>query len=402
MLCTNSAGSIGNGCGPHHVDTPTDMAHFTDIVKPGDKMFASVQYNDDGTDRFRLTLIDQTQGLTLDPSSEQSCTGEDFYPCSHESAEVIVEDPEKSSSEFFPLANYGDPTFHDVLIGDFNGQFGPIDSNDWNGVEIIPQDSSGNPIAIPSGLTDNSVPTSAIPNNWGPTDWSSFNVAYQPPSQNFTAMVYALCEDTELDRVAGAGLVSSGSPKCAGDWALQDFASGPGGQLTPYFFKADGHYNPKYPNGDPGWTLIEGGDAVPTKACSTIPSVVLKVLGATCPSPPQVPSALVGTWYQHDNVLTIQANGSFSEACTGGAGGPPCDSINSLAQGNPAIYGEFQGSDDEVSGTVKSSELVPSAPVGSPISLILDTSNDTVSGTLSGMSIGPFCGPTAPADYCGA
>ena len=65
----------------------------------------------------------------------------------------------------------------------------------------------------------------------------------------------------------------SGNPTCVDGYALQIFTAGPGGQAAQFFFMYKGGH----------WTLIEGGNALPTKACSTIPANVLAKLGAQCP-----------------------------------------------------------------------------------------------------------------------
>ena len=82
------------------------------------------------------------------------------------------------------------------------------------------------------------------------------------------------CSSQTFLRVVGGNDVISGPPRCADGYALQIFTAGVGGQAAPFFFK----------QGTNGvWTLIEGGDAIPTIACSTIPANVLTKLGAQCP-----------------------------------------------------------------------------------------------------------------------
>ena len=73
---------------------------------------------------------------------------------------------------------------------------------------------------------------------------------------------------------AGDTVTLAGQPTCADGYALQLFIPYPGGQEAPFFFKKDD-------NGS--WTLLEGGDATPTVACSIISTSILVKLGAHCP-----------------------------------------------------------------------------------------------------------------------
>jgi hypothetical protein len=79
----------------------------------------------------------------------------------------------------------------------------------------------------------------------------------------------------------GASVAAVGPPKCAGGYAEETFTPSPGGQQSPFFFKEI----------SPGqWTLIEGGDAVPTTACATMPASVMTQLGGfSCPTPSATP-----------------------------------------------------------------------------------------------------------------
>lgn len=72
----------------------------------------------------------------------------------------------------------------------------------------------------------------------------------------------------------------SGTPTCAGGYALETFVPYTGGQEAQFFFK-------KNPDGI--WTIIEGGDATPTVACQAIPPKALSKLGAVCPAGPMSP-----------------------------------------------------------------------------------------------------------------
>jgi Peptidase A4 family len=76
---------------------PADPVYYTNTVKPGDAMSASVVFS--GTDTYTLTLKDSTQGWT-----ETKAINESGFDRS--SAEVITEAP-SSSSGVLPLADFG-------------------------------------------------------------------------------------------------------------------------------------------------------------------------------------------------------------------------------------------------------------------------------------------------------
>jgi hypothetical protein len=80
---------------------------------------------------------------------------------------------------------------------------------------------------------------------------------------------------------AGRTISASGQPMCADGYAQEAFTPYPGGQQAPFFFKQDASGN---------WALIEGGDAIPYKACSTIPPSVMTKLGYDCPPIAVAPS----------------------------------------------------------------------------------------------------------------
>jgi len=73
----------------------------------------------------------------------------------------------------------------------------------------------------------------------------------------------------------------SGAPACADGYALETFIPYSGGQQAQFFFKK---------NPDGAWSIIEGGNAVPAIACSTIPAAVLTKLGAQCPAAALAPT----------------------------------------------------------------------------------------------------------------
>jgi len=76
---------------------PANPVYYTNTVKPGDAMSASVVFS--GTDTYTLTLKDSTQGWTETKSINES--GFD-----RSSAEVITEAP-SSSSGVLPLSDFG-------------------------------------------------------------------------------------------------------------------------------------------------------------------------------------------------------------------------------------------------------------------------------------------------------
>lgn len=76
---------------------PADPVYYTNTVKPGDAMSASVAFS--GTDTYTLTLTDSTQGWT-----QKQVINESGFDRS--SAEVITEAP-SSSSGVLPLADFG-------------------------------------------------------------------------------------------------------------------------------------------------------------------------------------------------------------------------------------------------------------------------------------------------------
>jgi hypothetical protein len=105
---------------------PADPVYFTNTVRPGDAISASVTFS--GTETYTLVLKDSTQGWTQTITKNQ--TGLD-----RSSAEVITEAP-SSNSGVLPLAdfgtvNYGSSTANGTSLGS------------QNPTEIIMIDNSG-------------------------------------------------------------------------------------------------------------------------------------------------------------------------------------------------------------------------------------------------------------------
>jgi O-glycosyl hydrolase len=164
-----------------------------------------------------------------------------------------------------------------------------------------------------------------------PPSVSGGNLADSLPPQSITTYVLeptsvpspsatpASCSSQTFLSVVGGDDVISGPPRCADGYALQIFTAGVGGQAAPFFFK----------QGSNGvWTLIEGGDAIPTIACSTIPANVLTKLGAQCPgaalapSAQQSPSASAASRCSSDVFLKIMQ--SQGATVTSASGAPKC------------------------------------------------------------------------------
>jgi Peptidase A4 family len=80
---------------------PADPVYYTNTVKPGDSMSASVTFS--GTDTYTLVLTDSTQGWTQTQVIDES--GFD-----RSSAEVITEAP-SSESGVLPLSDFGTVTY---------------------------------------------------------------------------------------------------------------------------------------------------------------------------------------------------------------------------------------------------------------------------------------------------
>jgi hypothetical protein len=140
----------------------------------------------------------------------------------------------------------------------------------------------------------------------------------------------ACTTSTFLSVVRGKGygnqIGAHGQPTCANGYALQVFTPYPGGQAAQFFFKqaADG-----------SWKLIEGGDALPTVACQTIPAPVLAKLGASCPPAAQSPSPTTASTAPVagcGSMVFLQLMQSQGATVTSAAGPPKC--LNGYAEQN--------------------------------------------------------------------
>jgi hypothetical protein len=111
----------------------------------------------------------------------------------------------------------------------------------------------------------------------------------------------------------------SGTPTCAGGYALETFVPYTGGQQAQFFFK-------KNPDGT--WTIIEGGNAIPTIACRAIPAKILSLLGAQCPpaamSPPPAPASTAPPTGECSSAIFLKLMLSQGATFTGVSGPPKC------------------------------------------------------------------------------
>lgn len=124
---------------------PADPVYFTNTVKPGDSISASVTFS--GTETYTLVLKDNTQGWTQTITKNQS--GLD-----RSSAEVITEAP-SSSSGVLPLADFGTVNYTAATAnGTSMGTQSPT--------EIIMVNNSGSPKDSTSAMSS----TGSFSNTW--------------------------------------------------------------------------------------------------------------------------------------------------------------------------------------------------------------------------------------------
>jgi hypothetical protein len=117
---------------------PAAPVFFSETVRPGDAMSASVVANGGGS--FTLTLTDLTQGWikVTDETSDTAQLG---------SAEIIAEAPSDGNGDVLPLSDFGAVTFTDTLID--THAIGTLNTAE------VTMESAGNVAeATPSALTD--------------------------------------------------------------------------------------------------------------------------------------------------------------------------------------------------------------------------------------------------------
>ena len=124
---------------------PADPVYFTNVVKPGDHMTASVTFS--GTETYKLVLEDVTRDWTKTITKNQA--GLD-----RSSAEVITEAP-SSETGVLPLADFGTV---DYTAAKANG----TSLASHSPTEIIMADSSGNKEDSTSAITS----AGAFHNTW--------------------------------------------------------------------------------------------------------------------------------------------------------------------------------------------------------------------------------------------
>lgn len=130
-------------------------------------------------------------------------------------------------------------------------------------------------------------------------------------------------------------------------------------------------------------------NGIATSAAASTGATPTPVLSAA------VPPAVVGRWYQHDALLVVKADGTFTWSSSAGVSAPTATVDGTVHGIGPA----------SASGTVTSS--TQPQRVGGTITMTVDQSHDTVTLTgpgasPSGAPVLPFCGPSAPSRYCGA
>jgi hypothetical protein len=131
---------------------PAAPVFFSETVRPGDAMSASVVANGGGS--FTLTLTDSTQGWTkvTRQTSDTAQLG---------SAEIIAEAPSDGNGDVLPLSDFGAVTFTDALID--TNVIGTLNTAE------IAMESAGNVAdATPSALTDGDEFTVTVDSNGGP------------------------------------------------------------------------------------------------------------------------------------------------------------------------------------------------------------------------------------------
>jgi hypothetical protein len=180
--------------------------------------------------------------------------------------------------------------------------------------------------------------------------------AHPAPSPSPSPVSTSACSSqTFLSVVRSKGyaqsVTPSGMPACAGGYALETFVPYAGGQEAQFFFK-------KNPDGT--WTIIEGGDAIPTIACRVIPASVLTKLRAQCPpaayaqpSPPTPPSSIspghATPKEAVEGFLHARFEGNETLACSYASPASRASCSSQISQ-QPAINGNIALHDAVVSG----------------------------------------------------
>ena len=128
---------------------PAAPVFFSETVRPGDAMSASVVANGGGS--FTLTLTDSTEGWTK-VTSQTSDTAQ------LGSAEIIAEAPSDGNGDVLPLSDFGAVTFADALID--THAIGTL-----NTAEVTMESAAKVAEATPSALTDGDEFTVTVDNS---------------------------------------------------------------------------------------------------------------------------------------------------------------------------------------------------------------------------------------------
>ena len=128
---------------------PAAPVFFSETVRPGDAMSASVVANGGGS--FTLTLTDSTEGWTK-VTSQTSDTAQ------LGSAEIIAEAPSDGNGDVLPLSDFGAVTFTDALIDAH--AIGTL-----NTAEVTMESAAKVAEATPSALTDGDEFTVTVDNS---------------------------------------------------------------------------------------------------------------------------------------------------------------------------------------------------------------------------------------------
>jgi Peptidase A4 family len=128
---------------------PAAPVFYSETVRPGDAMSASVVANGGGS--FTLTLTDATRGWTkvTDQTSGTAQLG---------SAEIIAEAPSGGDGDVLPLSDFGSVKFTDALIDTH-----PIAS--LNTTEVTMESAGNAAQATPSAITDGDQFTVTVDNS---------------------------------------------------------------------------------------------------------------------------------------------------------------------------------------------------------------------------------------------
>lgn len=208
-------------------------------------------------------------------------------------------------------------------------------------------------------------PTEALPG----TLTLDLPIAPAGPSPSPTPSPGWACTATTFEQVLAnpneTEVSPAGQPRCLDGYAEMNFDN-PAGQAAPFFFVFSAGK----------WSLIEGGNAIPTTACTVIPQQVMSAWGYNCSGSATNGTAGSGVAPGHGSpaaavagLLASEVAGDWS-ASTGACSYVQPDAQSTCAAlegGNPAASGQYQIGATDTQGTEALVEVtgVFSAP-GSP------------------------------------